>query len=447
MRLVGGIIKCACALLAVMALWVLAMPTHAQERPENAAVVLAWQLGDGRFAEIERSFTPQMATALPAAKLAQIWGQLTAQAGTLREVGQPRAAASGAAAVVTVPLTLERGAFDLVVTVAGERIAGLWIRPAQSVAAAWTSAPYNDPFAYRASEVTVGAAPTALPGTLLVPRTTGKVAALVLVHGSGPHDRNETIGPNRPFEDLAEGLASRGIAVLRYEKRSKIHPQAFAGRAFTVREEAIDDALAAVALLRTRPEIDPRRIVVLGHSLGATLAPRIADADRSIAGIVMLAAAARPIPDLIVEQTQYLARLEGPPDANATARLAAIKAEADAARTAQPGAAGPLILNAPPAYWADLNGYDPAAAAAALAIPILVLQGGRDYQVTAADFARFSAALGKRGNATLIELPELNHLFVAGAGRSTPAEYGRPGHVDPAVIDAIARFVERVPER
>jgi uncharacterized protein len=432
------------ALAAVMAMWLIAMPVRAQETPENVALLLARQLAEGRFSEIEPRFTPEMAGALPAAKLAQIWAQLTAQAGPLRAIGQPRAAQRGSAALVTVPLRFEKGAFDLAVTVSGERIAGLWIRAAETVPGAWTSAPYDNPAAYRALEVTVGSAPTALAGTLLLPRATGKVAAVVLVHGSGAHDRNEAIGPIRPFEDLAEGLASRGIAVLRYDKRSKVYPESFAGRAFTVREEVIDDALAAVSLLRARPEIDPAKIVVLGHSLGAMLAPRIAQEDASIAAIVMLAAAARPIPDLIVEQTEYLAGLPGArADASATARLAAIKEEAAAARAAKPGLAGPLILNAPPSYWADLNAYDPVTTAAALTLPILVLQGGRDYQTTATDFARFSAALAGRTNVTLTLLPRLNHLFIAGTGRSTPAEYQQPGHIDGEAIEAISRFIYR----
>jgi uncharacterized protein len=185
--------------------------------------------------------------------------------------------------------------------------------------------------------------------------------------------------------------------------------------------------------------------VLLGHSLGATLAPRIAKQDPAIAGIVLLAASARPLPDVIVEQLEYLAGLDGPPDETVKARIAAVKVEADRAKKARSGDAGPPILNVPPSYWADLNAYDPVAATAELAVPMLILQGGRDYQVTALDFARFQSGLAGKSNATLKLMPSLNHLFVTGEGRSSPAEYEKPGHVDREVIDAVVRFVEQLP--
>ena len=430
---------------AILAASLLAGPAAAQRAPQDVALAVTRMLTEGRFADLVLTFTPDMAVALPEARLAQTWQGLVAQVGPMRETGTPRTAQQGAATVVTVPLRFEKATLDLVVSVAAEKIAGLVIRPAEAPPQPWTPAAYATPSAYGETEVAVGAAP-ALPATLTLPRSSQKVAAVVLVHGSGPNDRNESLGPNRPFQDLAEGLASRGIAVLRYEKRTKVAPQTFAARAFTVREEVVDDALAAVALLRARPEIDARRIVVLGHSLGAMLAPRIAAQDAAIAAIVMLAGAARPLPDLIVEQTEYLASLDGPPDAQAEARLAAIKAEAARAMAAKTQDGSAPMLNVPASYWADLNAYDPAAAAAALTIPMLVLQGGRDYQVTSKDFDLFRAALAGHRNATLTMLPRLNHLFVAGEGRSTPADYRQAGHVDHEVIDVVAGFIDGLPK-
>jgi dienelactone hydrolase len=349
----------ALALIAIL----LAAPAAAQMSPEDHALAVARMLADGRFSDLALRFTPDMAAAVPAPRLAQTWQGLVARFGPLRDTGRPRTAQQGAATVVTVPLRFDKVALDLVVTVASDRIAGLVIRPAQAPPQPWTPAAYDKPATYRELEVSVGAAPS-LPGTLTLPLAPKQVAAVVLVHGSGPNDRNESLGPNRPFQDIAGGLASRGIAVLRYDKRTRVEPQTFAPtHAFTVHEEVIEDALAAVALLRARPEIDPRRIVVLGHSLGAMLAPRIAGEDAKIAAIIMLAPSARPLGAVVVEQMEYVASLAGPPDAPTRARLDALKAEAARADALKAGDSGPPIMNLPRSYWADLNAYNPAAAA------------------------------------------------------------------------------------
>jgi dipeptidyl aminopeptidase/acylaminoacyl peptidase len=236
--------------------------------------------------------------------------------------------------------------------------------------------------------------------------------------------------------------------VLRYEKRTKVYGAQFVALATaTVREETVDDVLAAIALLRSRPEIDAGRIVVAGHSLGAMLAPMIAAERPDLAAIVMLAGVSRPLPPLIVEQVRYLAALNGAPDEQAKARIAAIEAEAAKAMAAKPGDTGPLILGAPPAYWADLNRYDAAVAAQKLTLPILLLHGDRDYQVTTRDHAALVSAITGKPNVTAQEFPRLNHLFMAGEGPSRPEEYQHAGHVDQAVVDAIVAFVMKAPAR
>ena len=144
-------------------------------------------------------------------------------------------------------------------------------------------------------EVQIGEGEWVLPGTLSIPVGDGPFAAVLLVHGSGPNDRDEAIGPNKPFRDLAWGLASQGIVVLRYDKRTKVYPEKMSDllNTLTVKEEVIDDVLEAVSLLRSIPEVDSQRIVVLGHSMGGYLLPRIGAADRGIAGLVVLAGLCR----------------------------------------------------------------------------------------------------------------------------------------------------------
>jgi dienelactone hydrolase len=346
--------------------------------------------------------------------------------------------------LVIIPIRLERATIDLKIAVVGDKVAGFFIAPAAPAQSqAWSSPAYVDAGKFTALDATVG--PSALGGTLSLPKSAGKVPAVVLIQGSGPGDRDESVGPNRPFRDLAEGLATRGIAALRYDKRTRVHPEQFTASS-TVREETIDDVIAAVAQLAARPEIDAGRIVIVGHSLGGTLAPRIAEGGHGIAGVVIMAGATRPLPSIMVEQTEYLATLNGPADEAARQRIDQIKLEAARAMAAKAGDGGPNILGAPPAYWADLNAYDPAATAAKLTLPMLILQAGRDYQVTTGDLARFKSALAGHHNATIREFPTLNHLFMAGEGKSRPEEYERLGHVDPAVIEAVAAFVSALPK-
>ena len=104
---------------------------------------------------------------------------------------------------------------------------------------------------------------------------------------------------------------------------------------------------------------------------------------------------------------------------------------------------GPAIMNAPPTYWLDLKGYDPAEKAKSMGLPMLILQGERDYQVTMTDFGLWKAAVGSAKGVSMKSFPALNHLFVAGEGKSLPAEYAKPGHVVPEVVEAIAAFVAK----
>jgi uncharacterized protein len=283
-----------------------------------------------------------------------------------------------------------------------------------------------------------------LPGTLVFPAGKGPFPALVIVHGSGAADRDLTFGPNKPYRDIAMGLAARGIAVLRYDKRTKVHPEQFSGHPFTVKEETIDDALAAVALLRKTEHIDPKRIYLLGHSLGGMLVPRIGKADPAIAGFVIAAGNTRSFEELILDQ---LASTAPPPEkqtAEVKAQIENLRQEVAKIKDikAADAQSPKLVFGAPAAYWLDMRGYDPAAAAKGLKQPLLIVQGERDYQVTMQDFNRWKSALAGRPNVTFKTYPALNHLFMAGEGKSTPAEYVKAGHVSEQLIEDIAGWVK-----
>jgi hypothetical protein len=300
-----------------------------------------------------------------------------------------------------------------------------------------------------ARQIAVGVGSPPLKGTLTLPAGKGPFPAVVLVSGSGPNDQNETDGPNHPLLDIALGLAARGIASLRYDKRTLDYPTSINPETFTLTEEYVPDALAAIRLLDREPAVDPHRIFVLGHSQGGTYAPLIAHAAPQVAGVIMLAAAAEPLAVALLRQTRYLATLPGTIGANAKAELPYVTQEA--AEVASPAVlrkdpAGRILLGgAGPAYFLSGLAYNEVATARAIPQPLLFLQGDRDYQVTVVnDLDVWLRGLRGRSGVTVAQFPDADHLFLDGTGPATPLDYQKPGQVDPAVIATIASWIDRV---
>ncbi len=408
------------------------------------------QLVAGDFAGARRLFNPELAEAFPEARLRETWLQTIGQAGPFENILACLAVERQENRIVTVSCQFGRVPLDFGLSFnhAGQ-ITGL-TRQLGPATSPYNPPAYVDPTAFHELEVTVGSGEWVLPASLSLPHGTGHFPAVVLVHGSGPQDRDETIGPNKPFRDLAWGLASQGVAVLRYEKRTKAHARQFTPEItarLTVQEEVVDDALAAVHLLRQTPGIDPGRIYVLGHSLGGTVAPRIGRQDPSIAGLVIIAGMTRPFENAILDQYTYLYSLSGRLTEIQKGELEQLRAKVARVKDAGLSAAVPakdLPLGVPPAYWLDLRGYQPAEVAKSLVMRIFVLQAGRDYQVTTkGDFPAWQRALGEKSNVTLKVYPRLSHELIAGEGPATPQDYLVEGHVSAEVVQDIAAWIRK----
>ena len=421
-----------------------AQSTDRTAAAENVLRQLKNGCGDSLYA----ASTPQVQGQLKAESYNAIWQQLEMQAGALQGSAAWQQKDQPPYAICQKRLEFERAALIMTVTFDAEgRIAGLFFAPAPPAATPPAGSETSDNInnsknasparehasfpAGDARKATVKNGKVQLPGTLVLPQgatAERPVPAVVFVHGSGPNDRDETIGPNRLFRDLADSLAAAGIASLRYDKRTYVYraeTASISGGKLDYDVETVDDAVAAIDLLRHTAGIDPQRIYVVGHSQGAMLAPRIAAHSGKAAGCVMLAAPARTLDVLLHEQLRHLA-----PQSGMTAAQADSTAES-------------MWHKLPADYRTMAAAYNPAAEAAALNVSMLFLQGGNDYQVTSADFSLYQEALRGNPRALFVFLPEADHLMRPLAKQAVPADYQRFVPISEKAVVAIRDFIHQ----
>ncbi len=415
-----------------------------KDSPEILARKFVEMLSRKEYAKAYATMDETMAAAITEDKLGLIWAQIVMQNGKFTH--QKEATIESASGYNTVKLTVSFERSDLIVQLSYDsrgKVAGLFFKPSKK-AASMPMPSYMDTSKFTELPATVSSGEYALLATLSMPKGNGPFPAVVLVHGSGPNDRDESIGPNKPFRDLAWGLASQGIAVLRYEKRTRSHPKYYqTNPQYTVKDEVTDDADSALALLRRTKGVNAKSVYLLGHSLGAYLAPRIALGKKDIAGVIMLAAPTRRLEDLVVEQTRYIAENEPQADkATMDKQIEMIDKARTDILTLKPADSAKIVLGVPGSYWLDLAKYDVVAVAKKVQIPSLIMQGERDYQVTMTDFNSWKKELAGNRNVTLKSYPKLNHLFIEGEGKSTPGEYQREGFIPAYVVEDIGKWIK-----
>lgn len=430
-------------------------PEFATNMTEIAQQSVA-DLNAGEFQAVFDRFSAEVAAALPVETLQTTWETLNSQVGAYVEelavTTQIPPDGQVPAGSLTVILTsqFENAVLDLSFTFSPDaEMIGFFIAPGQAPASTELPA-YADPDAFTETDVIIGAETDfSLPGTLAMPTGEGPFPAVILLGGSGPTDQDGTIGPNTPLRDIAQGLATQGIAVLRYDKRTTVPAYAQQMMALPdtagLQSEYIDDALAAIDLLQETDGIDAARIYIAGHSLGGTAAPRVAaQAEGDVAGLIILAGSAVPLSDAILRQVTYLSEVDGEISEEEQAQIDAVtQAVARINGTTDDViAADTNLLGAPFSYWADVNNNPPAELAAELDLPMLILQGEADYQVTVADdLPLWEAAVGDRDTVSIITYAGLGHIFTPASDPATPADYEVPADVDAAVIDDITAWI------
>jgi len=272
-----------------------------------------------------------------------------------------------------------------------------------------------------------------LRGTLTLPQrgAGARVPAIVTITGSGPQDRDATpatLQAYRLYYQLADTLGRRGIAVLRLDDRGA---GSDAGPLTATTADFADDIRAAVSWLRSRPEIDPARIGLVGHSEGGTIAPMVAASDSAIAGVVILGGTVSKGRDIITFQQRFvvdsMAHLMGQ---QREAALAEYARTLDSAATATP-------------WWKFFLDYDGTATARRVRAPVLILHGEKDYQVPVAEAEKTASAVRGGGNrdVSVRVFPGANHLFLPDGGVGFSYDKLPSFVVKPEVIGAIADWL------
>jgi uncharacterized protein len=273
---------------------------------------------------------------------------------------------------------------------------------------------------------------------------------LLLVHGSGPSNMDEKIGDNAPFKDLAEGLSEKGIAVLRYDKRTFVYGKEMKNdTGLSVREETIEDALLAAEFLRKDARMDAKKIFIIGHSMGGMLAPRIDAEGGNFAGIIIMAGSPRKLEEILMDQNNdVLSSLNKLLKIIAKKQIASLSSKFDNIyNLSDEEAKSTSVLGkyTRAYYFKEMGEHPSVDYLNGLDKPVLIFQGDKDFQVSVEkDFNGYKKLLGDRPNVTFKLYPNLNHLLmpsVYGEILKAKKEYKVAQHVDQYVINDVSDWI------
>jgi dienelactone hydrolase len=431
---------------------VFTLGTNAQENKKemlHAATDIAARMVDHSFDSIPAYFDSTFAKEMTAERLRQNIEGNEVGNGRLLSAEEPELEVFSDKYVMQGKLNFARHSLMLTLTFTMEgRVKSLFV---SNYSGYYTIPPYVKSASFQEHKYEFGKKGWEIGGTLSFPDDHEKHPLVIIVHGSGPLDRNGSTGNLQAYKDLAWGLSTNGICVFRYDKRSFVHGgklfmESYKGNDYTPYDEIVEDVFLAIDLMKKDPHVDTNRIFLVGHSQGGMMLPLIAK-QANVRGIMLLAANARPIQDLLIEQMNYLY-----PDSaltinnyNEKVRIIGQAKFAKKKKLPKDTPMDSLPFGVRASYWNYLNAYDPVKTFKKVTLPVLVLQGERDYQATMADFEIWQKAAKKRkGITTFIAYPKLNHFFVRGEGFSKPAEYQVSGSVDEKVLQDITGWINGV---
>lgn len=394
-----------------------------------------------KYNKVHKHFSGKIKLFFPKKKFKKIWTDLEAANGSLKEIGTIQTNEKDGIYTSSLPLKFEKLSLNLLLsTNEKNKIVGLNFLPPAYVTPSWAKNKV-----YGKERIVVKTDSFELDGELIVPSDCNNCPVVVLVHGSGPSDMDGTFGPNKLYLDLAYGFANRGIATIRYNKRTLTYGKTLAKLdSMTIYEETINDALSAVKLAKTFDFLDSNQVYVLGHSLGAYCSPLIAQKTKNLAGIIVLAGPARPLCKIIPEQYDYIFNL----DSNLT------KMEKEKLFLAQQEAL--FIQNLPSEvtelkemgsnsmlwYHRMMLKYDPIKTIDSLTCRSLIIQGDRDYQVRyETEFTAFKSGLSHNPQVQFELIPGANHFMIYGDKPSEPSEYYNVEHIQNSTLDILGKWI------
>lgn len=312
---------------------------------------------------------------------------------------------------------------------------------------------YAHPNIFIEEHITLRANDVEVEAIISIPRDCKPAAGVIFLGGSGPTDKDSTLGPNKPLKDLAWGLASNNIAVCRWDKPNADDSDKFSNENMTLSKEYLPYATAAAEALRKRLDADGEAgsvpIFIAGHSLGAIVAPMLAASVPSIKGLILLSAGGGKLYDSALRQINYLVSIEHDPPFATQEFATALEAQVKTIQSPEFSRNTPteeLPFGAPASYWLSIKEYDQVATSAKFDIAIMILQPGRDYQVTVEDdLEKWKVGLEKGDKDVTFKIYErLNHLLIddGGEGQATPDAYTKEGYVDEKVVVDICAWIK-----
>lgn len=418
------------------------LPGEAAERSKQ---LLQW-LQEAKWTAASGLLSPELQQKVDSAQLEVIWQGLQLAQGELQKVGELVYRERNQQQFYYRQLDFIKSSVRLELQFnASWEITALRLQPL-SDEQLYLPPPYDHPKKYQEFSMRVKHDSIVLPAILTLPEGCKACPVVVLLHDIGPQDKDHSIGPTKMFRDLAVGLAAAGIASLRYDKRTfRYGPELMADlRVLNIENEVMEDALAALQLLRTVSEIDTQRIHLLGLGFGGMLAGTIASrSPLSIRSIVAVGSSPRPLPDQLLDQYIQLlsSELSYP---NMQLAVQQLERQTQLAKSMKLGSdisADSLPLQLPAPYWQHLQKFDAVAGYWQTNAALWFVRGGDDYQSQAIDLQQWEMRLLGRDKATFSTLTQLNHLLMPSLLVPLTNTYQKQNNVNEEAMVSISRWL------